>query len=296
MTRVPLRLSFPAAVLLCALGCAPEQSVSTTDGAPLPVKARRIVLGMPRYSAEDAVDATHALAGYLSNALGIVVDVRMAEPYKELPALLRTGAIDIAQLPPLAYVHLKQVLPGVVPIATPIAAGSPTYLGHIYVREDSRYRSVADLRGARMAYVSPESTSGYLFARELLREKGVDPDQIFINTRFFGTHQDVLNALVSGEADAGASVDSSAGGLVKVERPAGLRVIGKTARIPHDCVVARDGLDGGTIYAFRRALLQMRVGEPAAAGVLVALRLNGWVAAEESRYDRIRVVLAKEGR
>jgi hypothetical protein len=49
------------------------------------------------------------------------------------------------------------------------------------------------------------------------------------------------------------------------------------------------------VLALRQELLRIRPGEPGADRILEALRVNGWVRADESRYDRVRAVLAREG-
>lgn len=285
---------------LSALGlaaCTPrlidEDDVAEAPAELLPVGVQRLRFGLSPYYGEDVALEAKPLAARLSTVLGVSVELVVAEAYAELPELVGRGAVDVARLAPLAYVHLAEKHP-IVPIAMPVVGGSPTYLGHLYARSESRILSLDDLKGRRVGWVSPESCSGYLFVRDLVRARGHDPDRWFGEERFYGKHPAVLDAVRRGEVDAGAAIDATSDWTGPLARPEGLRVIAKTARIPNDCVVARPGLDHGTYARVRQELLRLRPGAPGADPVLVAMRVNGWVEPSETRYDRVREVLRRE--
>lgn len=285
----------PMAVLLLTLGgCRlPASQQPAADEAMPPVRASRMIFGVSTYYGENPEAMLQPLLRYLEREIGIPVKLRVAETYVELPGLLEKDDVDVAQLAPLAYVHLRRKV-GLVPVATPIIGGSPTYLGHIYVRGASSFHALDDLKGRSIAYVSPESSSGYLFPRELLRNRGYDPDTFFSATRFLGTHPDVQEAVLAGEVDAGAVFDMTSDWTGPLDRPEGLRVLAKTERIPNDCIAARRGYDPGAVAALRRALVSLRPGHKDAEEIFSLLKVNGWVAADNSRYDRIEEVVEKD--
>lgn len=294
MTSLGRRLQacWLAGVLACvACRDAGPSPAALAEQAPK-IRASRLVLGIPDYYGDSA--GARVLGAHLSQALGVRVEVKVGEPYRQLPGWLRMNVVDVAQVPPLAYVRLQAAVPGVRPIATPIVGGSPTFLGHLYVRDDSPIQSLADLGGRRMAFVSRESSSGYLFPRDLLRRKGLEPDHLFSQVRFYRSHGSVLHAVLSGEADVGASFDATSDWAGPMARPAGLRVIAKTERIPNDCLVGREGLDPGLEIRLRDELLNLRPGTAAGDAVLRGMHVNGWVAADEARYARIRALVRKE--
>lgn len=294
--RDPKPLSFCRAALLAALaacGTSTQQPPSAPT-AELRAGVSQLVIGMPNYRDDVDEASLKPFAAYLTAALGVPVKIRRAEPYQALPALLRSGAIDVAEIPPLAYVHLREQAPGIQLVATVVISGNPTYLGHFYVRSDSRYHSLSDLRGARIGYVNRDSSSGYLFPRDMLRQKGYDPDTFFSSEKFFGKHSQVLDAVTSGEVDVGAAEDVTSEWLGPTFRPEGLRVIAKTERIPNDCIAARAGLDLDTQQALLHALQNLHAPVRDAAEIMSAIGVNGWIAADESRYDRVRLVLAHE--
>lgn len=291
-----MRRLLQTVALLLAFGAChlPASQQQPTEGeTTLPVRAQRLIFGVSAYYGDNPETMLQPLVRYLEKEIGIPVKLRVAETYVELPGLLEKDDVDVAQLAPLSYVHLRRKA-GLVPVATPIIGGSPTYLGHIYVRTSSPYQTLDDLRGRTMAYVSPESSSGYLFPRELLRNRGHDPNAFFAATKFLGAHPDVQDAVLNGEADAGAAFDMTSDWTGPLERPEGLRVIAKTERIPNDCIAARTGYDPGAVAALRRALVSLRPGQKDAEEILSLLKVNGWVPADDSRYDRIEEVVRKD--
>lgn len=284
----PLLLRATGLVALFAALWAPS-----VRAAPPPLGVTRLVIGLPIYRAGEDDTSARPLAIYLSQVLGIPVEIRMAEPYEELPALLRSGKVDIAQIAPLAYVKLKNDEPRVLNLATVIISGNPTYLGHFYVRKESPFHALSDLRGARMGYVKKESTSGYLFPRDLMRRKNIDPDTFFGSTQFLGSHPAVIAAVLSGDIDVGVAEDITSDWIGRESgRPEGLRVIAKTERIPNDCIVARPGLDEATVKHVSHALLDLHPADQRAQTILEAMSINGWIPADELRYDRVRRVLS----
>lgn len=289
-----------ALVALGVMTAACERSVGVPETVSTPERSysqlKDIRLAVPVYSEETGTRGWEGLAKHLEKTLQVRVTLIGAEPYSEIPQLVRRGEVDIAEVPPLVYVQLKEADVGTRALATPVISGGPTYLGHVYVRENSPYRSLESLRGARMAFVSKGSSSGYLFPRALMRARGLDPDTFFGHVRFYNTHVQVLEAVAKGEVDGGAAIDSTADWTVMQEMPSNLRVIAKTVRIPNDCVVARSGFDAGTARAVRDALTALHSSDPDVQEILAQMKLNGWVRADESRYDVIREVLRNEQR
>lgn len=290
------RLVLSVWVLLSAAACQMSQpsSAPAQEAKQLPVRAKSLTLGVTAYYGENPEMLMKPLCRYLERELGIPVTLRVAEAYVELPALLKSGEVDVAQLAPLAYVQLRRKLRGIQPIATPIIGGGPSYVGHIYVRDDSDLRTLDDLRGHSIAFVARDSSSGFLFPRELLRQRGHNPDVFFSSEIFVDEHPAVQKAVAEGNADIGAAFDATSDWTGQRDPPAGLRVVAKTERIPNDCIAARPKYDPGTVAALRRALVALRPGAKEAEEILSSLKVNGWLPADDSRYDRIEEVLKKE--
>jgi phosphonate transport system substrate-binding protein len=76
----------------------------------------------------------------------------------------------------------------------------------IYVRADSPYRTIEDLKGKNLALVDPNSTSGNQAPRYFLSKAGHPVDTFFGKTVYAGSHENAVLALVQGTVDAAANL------------------------------------------------------------------------------------------
>jgi phosphonate transport system substrate-binding protein len=144
----------------------------------------------------------------LCEALSVAVDTKVSpfvcETYRDLLSELHWGTLALAWLPPM--IALKAVTRGgAVPLVAPVRSGSAWYWTSLFVREDSAIQSLEDLRYARVAWVDPMSSAGYLVIRASLRAQGIDLAAAFGEERFVGAHDAVARAVASGEVDVGAT-------------------------------------------------------------------------------------------
>ncbi len=140
----------------------------------------------------------------LAVALGTKVSPFLCDTYRDLLSELHWGTLGLAWLPPM--IALKAVSRGgAVPLVAPVRGGSAWYWTSLYVREDSKLQSLEDLDHARVAWVDPMSSAGYLVIRASLRAEGVDLAKAFGEERFLGAHDAVARAVEQGEVDAGAT-------------------------------------------------------------------------------------------
>ncbi len=76
----------------------------------------------------------------------------------------------------------------------------------IYVKADSPYKTIEDLKGKNLALVDPNSTSGNQAPRFFLKRAGYEVDKFFGKTFFAGSHENAVLALTQGTADAAANL------------------------------------------------------------------------------------------
>jgi hypothetical protein len=125
------------------------------------------------------------------------------------------------------------------------------------------------LRGATLGMVDEQSASGYLMPRSMLREAGLDPD-VDVETRLYGRHRAVTDAVLSGEVAAGGAHANALKppSLEAAPLYARLRVIATSRPIPRGPVVVRADLDGDVRDQLARAFLDIHRVSPVAAAVL----------------------------
>jgi phosphonate transport system substrate-binding protein len=197
-----------AAVAALALGTAALSSVQAQDWK---AKYPELTLGViPAENASTTSDRWNPLTEYLSKELGVPVKLRVAQDYAAVIEGQRAGNIQIAFYGPASFA--RAAITGVK--TDPIVnqkheTGVNGYYSVIYVRADSPYKSIDDLKGKTIALVDPNSTSGNQAPHFFMQRAGKDLDKFFGKTFFAGSHENAVLALAQGTADAAANLWNS---------------------------------------------------------------------------------------
>lgn len=184
--------------------------------------------------------------------------------YAEVFRAVTTGRVAIAWLPPLAAAQLAEQRTVEV-VALPLRKGGLAY-HTAFVSRRGGPRKIEEFRGARVAWVDPQSASGYLMPRIHLASLGYDPRDFFHEETFAGTHYGVVEAVTKGAADVGAtycSIDPHTHHVVTsawtaTDTPAArsqIDVVTSAGPIPNDAMVATPELAGIERARFLRFLL-----------------------------------------
>ncbi|SFV12937.1 phosphonate transport system substrate-binding protein [Methylobacterium sp. 174MFSha1.1] len=193
-----------AALLALAAGPALAQNSSAQDWK---AKYPELTLGViPAENASGTVDRWTPLTAYLTKALGVPVKLRVANDYAAVIEGQRAGNIQIGFYGPASFA--RAVITGVK--IEPVVnqkheTGVSGYYSVIYVRADSPYKTIEDLKGKSLALVDPNSTSGNQAPRFFLHKAGHDVDKLFGKTFYAGSHENAVLALAQGTADAAAN-------------------------------------------------------------------------------------------
>lgn len=209
------------------------------------------------------------LAGVLRAAGSTELRSRAAASYQDLARSVRDGSSDIAWLPPVAYAWLAEA---VTPIGSIVREGRTSYAAAVLVREDSPYRSIADLQGVRAGWVDPWSAGGYVVPRLELAKAGHDPRTLFREEAFHGSHDNALFALQRGECDVVGTYahppregESEARGPWSKLRDVHVRIIQVFGTIPSDVIAVRRNLppeDHARAVAALRDATRSEAGRP----------------------------------
>jgi phosphonate transport system substrate-binding protein len=124
------------------------------------------------------------------------------------------GTIDIASMGAASYaaIALKDDK-AVDPILTYTGSdGSSGYYSIMVARKDSGIKTLADLKGKKLGFADPDSTSGYLVPNVALpKEIGMPVKQYFSETGFGGGHENLVLAVLDKKFDAGTTFGSGVG-------------------------------------------------------------------------------------
>ena len=231
------------------------------------------------------------IACYVGERLGCATELVVGESYA------RVAEADVAFLCGLPYVRLvEQPEPPIELLAAPVLRGAryggrPVYYSDVIVRRDSRFRSFADLRGARWAYNEPNSHSGFGVIRYHLARIG-ETNEYFGRVIEAGWHERSIRLVAAGKVDASA-IDSQVLAVALREHPhlaRRLRVIDALGPSTIQPVVAARRLPR-LLKAMLRSLLVEMHRSRAARAALAHGYVEHFVAVKDSDYDDIRGML-----
>jgi phosphate/phosphite/phosphonate ABC transporter binding protein len=247
---------------------------------------------LPVFAPDQMVRQFSPLASYLGHHLDTTMELRLTETYDEMLVLIEKGEIDLAQLSPFMYVTAKQKVPQIELIATNIAEGSSTYSGYIVARTDLGVSSIEDLKGLRFGFVDEHSASGFLYPSAFLISGGLNPERDFREIVFAGRHDSLMNHLIAGRIDAGATFS---GALLNAEDHGldveQVQIVAKTGRIPYDAWVTRGDLHPSVVAKLQSRLLALSTRDRQGRRILRPLRsINAFAPITDAHYDQVRAV------
>jgi phosphonate transport system substrate-binding protein len=167
------------------------------------------------------------LVDYLTARTGRAWELAISASYEDAVESLCSGRVALAYLGPLTYVRAHERC-GATPVIKLLTHGQPTFHSVIVVRNDSPFRSVADLRGRSFGFGSPLSTSSHIVPRAMLERAGLQPGRD-VRCRYFRHHDSAAQAVLLGEVDAAGVRD-----IVGDEFASrGLRILDRSEPVPN---------------------------------------------------------------
>jgi ABC-type phosphate/phosphonate transport system substrate-binding protein len=218
----------------------------------------------------------------LEGALREPCRVRLWPSYASLVDGLAAGEVDLAWLPPVAYLRARE---GAVKLLAVIQRGSRTSYKCALLGRMGVVDSLEQVAGKRAAWVDAWSAGGYIVPRALFRAAGYDPDRLFAAETFCGNYDAVLAALRSGQADVGscyARLDAE-GKIVAGpwQTEPGLSLLAVGGPIPADTLCTSGSLEAARFAGLQQAL----VGKPAPPALLVVLQATALRMPDPAPYD-----------
>lgn len=303
----PLLSAVCAACLLLSVGCRPE-SPETTQ-APSPGAAATAeeaspvrMYFVPSMEAGKVLSDAKVLTAALSKLTGYEYDVQIPTSYAAVIEAMGAGQADAAWLPTFAYVLAHDKYGARVALQV-IRYGETSYRGMFVSKVGSGIDSIEDIAGRTVAFTDAASTSGHVYPKAMLREKGLEPSR----SLFIGSHPAAMLAVYTGRVDVGCAYYSPPGddGKLRDARKdlldrypdAGevLQIIGLTDEIPNDTLTFRRDFPQARADRIVKAL-EDYVASPEGAETLERLyAVTGFRAATDDMYDSVRERLAQAG-
>ena len=143
---------------------------------------------------------------YLSREIGVPVKLRIAGDYAAVIEGQRAEQIHVAYFGPASYARARMIGVKTTPFAIEVNKGGVKgYHAVFYVKANSPYQKVEDLKGKSIALVDPNSTSGNNVPRYAMDKMGIKPEEFFGKVVYSGSHVNAVMALNQGTVDMAAN-------------------------------------------------------------------------------------------
>lgn len=243
---------------------------------------------------------------YLERELGVSIKWRTATDYAGIIEGVKAGKIEIARFGPASYAKAWMVTGGkVVPMVGELDKnGNFGYHAVVVVRADSPYQSIDDLKGKKLAFADPNSTSGHQAPRFFMTEAGYDPDAFFGETGFSGSHENSVMAMLNGTYDAAATWwrDETRSNPKRMEEkgmiePGQWRVVWKSPKLPASPWAMSTNLPEDMRMQVQDVLYNMKDKDPHAWQSLTDGKASGYRKVTHEDYEGIvRMIKANQAK
>jgi len=158
---------------------------------------------IPAENASGVLERYTPFVNYLSKQLGTKVTLRVANDYAAIIEGQRSKNIHIASYGPASFARARITGVAIEPFAIETNLdGTKGYHSVLWVKKDSPYQKIEDLKGKNLCLVDPNSTSGNNVPRLALDKKGIDPDKFFARVVYAGSHENAVIGVQQGTCDA----------------------------------------------------------------------------------------------
>ncbi|RMG74856.1 MAG: phosphate/phosphite/phosphonate ABC transporter substrate-binding protein [Nitrospirae bacterium] len=229
------------------------------------------------------------LSEYLSERLKKKVELKVAVDFNTAIKDIGTGNTTICYMSPSTYIkaHMQY---GVRVVLKALRDGKGYHHSVIFTRADSDITRIEDLKGRSFAFGDPESTSSHIVPRYMLKEAGVELDDLLFYN-YLGHHDDVVKAVLNGQYDAGAVMES----VAEDYKDRGLKIIKYSEEIPEFNICVTKDFPSEELSRLIDAFVSLNENDPVGLGVLKAIdpHYTGFVEASDEDYAFVKEMMIK---
>ena len=276
-----------------------EERPPPPDLSPAPAGTLTVGLAASTAASGAQVDA---LTSFVGQATGHPARKALFPDYDSLSDAVAKGQVDVALMPPLAYVRAETSSKPEALVRV-VRNGQPTYRSVVFTKQGSALKSLDDLKkghNLRVAWVDDSSSTGYVFPKALLIANKIDPAGVFVSQDFVGSHDGVCRAVANDKADLGATFTDDAPGAPAThatgcEKALGanppVQVIAATENIPNDVLAVKAGFNPDDKAKLASAANDLVKSDPGKQLLKSAFNAEGFAPITEADLDPVRSAL-----
>lgn len=251
-------------------------------------QANELIFGINPFVAPEIIKKNYLpILNAVTAKIGCKARIVIVSDYDALGSSIASGKADIGWFSPFAYVSARNKT-DLVPLATPKVNNSTSYEGYIITHRNRQINSLDELKGKRFGFVDKKSASGYIYPTALLASHGKTPDTFFSDTLFLGSHNQVIEAVLNGTIDAGATYSEAFAEAAKSGLNTNdIQIIARTEPIPKDVIAARSAIGDDKIQALIEAFSQLS-DTKAEYSFLKQAHINSFVKTSDENYNVVR--------
>jgi len=223
------------------------------------------------------------LTRYLSEKLGSPVSLKLSPNMGVAIKEVANKQVDLAYLTPVAYLK-AHAQGGAKLIAKTVTNGKASFQLMIVVKEDSPYKTMADLKGKTFAFGDKKA----LLQRAAVVGAGINMDD-FSDYQFIGHYDNIARAVLNGDFDAGILKDT----MAFQWKGKGLRILAESPDLPPYNITASGDIDDDTLAKLKEAFLSLDKNNPEHLKIIKAIdkKYDGFAATSDAEYDVVRVLI-----
>lgn len=250
---------------------------------------------IPAENASGVTERYAPLMDYLSKELGTKVTLRIANDYAAVIEGQRAGNIHIASYGPASFARALKTGVPIEAFAIEVNAdGTKGYHSVLYVKADSPYKSIEDLKGKNLCLVDPNSTSGNNVPRFAMNKMGIKPDEFFGKVVYAGSHENAVIAVQQGTCDAAFNWwnDAQESNLMRMDRKgmakySDFRIIYTSELIVNSPLAYLDSLPKDLKAQVREAFFSIEKKDKAAFDKIYEGKQQVWQPVDNEAYTPI---------
>jgi phosphonate transport system substrate-binding protein len=258
-----------------------------------------------------AMSRYKAFGDYIKKKFGIELELFLSAEYAGVIQAIGAKQLEVMDMGAAGYAAAwLETKGGVEPLVVPTNNdGTIGYYAVAFVRSDSPYKHLNDLKGKVWAWVEPNSSSGYIFPLVGFRKMGLEPEKHFGKVVFSGGHEQSIIGVLDKAYDGAITWTNdpekhTRGGLRMmlsrgVVKKEDIRIIWVSDLIPNPVIAIRSDLPKQMKDDLRTMFLNLHKEDPKVFKEVARGESQGYKEVKHEVYQiavDLRQQLAKERR